>query len=97
MSNEVEQRRSHYHPKHIIVVEAGWVFSGDVVEGNLPDTIAVENAAVIRKWGTTDGLGQLAYFGTTDETELDFCTAPAIPKSKILFILPVVSPAWNDK
>lgn len=83
-----------YAPKHIVVVEAGWVFAGDVVAGPQPNTITIEDAAVIRKWGTTEGLGQLCLKGTTSETVLDYCTAPLIHRDKILFILPVVCGRW---
>lgn len=83
-----------YAPKHIIVIESGWVFSGDVVEGIQPNTITIENAAVIRKWGTTEGLGQLCLKGPTSDTTLDYCTAPLIHLDKVLFILPVVSGKW---
>jgi hypothetical protein len=81
-----------YAPKHIIVVESGWVFSGDVTDKG--EHITIDNAAVIRQWGTTEGLGELCLKGPTDNTVLDYCTAPAVPKSKILFTLPVASGVW---
>jgi hypothetical protein len=55
--------------KKIVVLHRGWVVVGDVrKEGN---EIVVENASVIRRWGTTKGLGQLASDGPQSNTVLD--------------------------
>jgi hypothetical protein len=57
--------------KRIVIATSGWVFIGDVVEH--PDRIHMYDASVIRVWGTTKGLGQIALEGPTMETILDFC------------------------
>lgn len=57
--------------KQIVISQRGWVFVGDVTRtGN---EVVIENAAVVRRWGTTRGLGQLAQEGPTQNTILDFC------------------------
>ena len=39
----------------IVVINRGWVIVGRVsTEGNM---VVIENAAVLRKWGTSAGLG----------------------------------------
>ena len=58
--------------KQIIVAEAGWVFIGEVQETDEPGA-RLKNAAVIRNWGTTAGLGQIALSGPTKNTVLDPC------------------------
>lgn len=55
--------------KRIIVLQRGWVAVGDFSQEGSNCTLA--NANIIRKWGTTKGLGQLALTGPTDETKLD--------------------------
>ena len=57
--------------KRIVVLQRGWVVVGDMSQ-NGPQ-IAVENASVIRIWGTTRGLGELAGGGPTKKTVLDPC------------------------
>ena len=57
--------------KQIVIAQRGWVFVGEV---SRTDTdIVIENAAVVRRWGTTRGLGELAATGPTDQTIIDPC------------------------
>ena len=57
--------------KQIVIAQRGWVFVGDVTRTE--SEVTIENAAVVRRWGTTAGLGQLAQHGPADETRLDPC------------------------
>lgn len=52
----------------IVVLQRGWVVVGDVtLQGS---ELAIADARVIRKWGTTKGLGELRN-GPTSDTVLD--------------------------
>ena len=57
--------------KQIVIAQRGWVFVGDVTRAE--NEVVIENAAVVRRWGTTAGLGQLAENGPTADTRLDPC------------------------
>lgn len=59
------------HDVRIVVLPFGWVVVGYYKPG--AEKIEVEQASVIRQWGTTRGLGQLALQGPTDKTVLDPC------------------------
>lgn len=53
----------------IVILDRGHVLVGNVtVDG---DWIETTNASVIRRWGTTRGLGEIATGGPTKETKLD--------------------------
>ena len=53
----------------IVVLQRGWVMIGRYsMEG---DIVTLENAHVIRIWGTTKGLGELALDGKQSSTKLD--------------------------
>ena len=53
----------------IVILDRGHVLVGNVtVDG---DWIETTNASVIRRWGTTRGLGEIAMGGPTSETKLD--------------------------
>jgi hypothetical protein len=54
--------------KQIVVLQRGWVVVGDVTPTG--DELTIENASVIRFWGTTKGLGELVN-GPTEKTKLD--------------------------
>lgn len=57
--------------KNIIILQRGWVFVGDLFKkGN---DMRLENASVIRNWGTKRGLGEIAKDGPTSNTKLDPC------------------------
>lgn len=55
----------------ILVLQRGWIVMGRVTRS--PADITIANACVIRRWGTTAGLGQLAREGKQTETILDPC------------------------
>ena len=57
--------------KNIVILQRGWVFVGDLFrKGN---DMRLENASIIRNWGTTKGLGEIAKDGPTSNTKLDEC------------------------
>lgn len=57
-------------PIKIVVLQRGWVVIGRFErKGN---DCKLYNAYIIRRWGTENGLGELAK-GKTDETVLDKC------------------------
>lgn len=54
---------------NIVILQRGWVFVGHLYrKGN---DCRLENASVIRNWGTTKGLGEIASGGPTSNTKLD--------------------------
>ena len=53
----------------IVILDRGHVLVGNVKVEN--DWIETTNASVIRRWGTTRGLGEIAMGGPTPETKLD--------------------------
>lgn len=55
----------------IVILQRGWVMIGKL-EKNGSDC-KLHNASVIRNWGTTKGLGELATEGKKKDTKLDKC------------------------
>lgn len=76
----------------IIVADRGFVWVGDCLREN--DSLFVSNAQTIRQWGTTKGLGQLATFGPTEDTELDPVECLFIPWRAVIAILPARQDKW---
>jgi hypothetical protein len=76
----------------IIVLPQGWVVVGeyDKVENSL------KNASVIRNWGTTKGLGEIAISGPTTKTILDFCGTINLAGREI-FSINCVAAKWCVK
>ena len=57
--------------KHVVILQRGWVIVGELSQSGT--TVTINNASVIRLWGTTKGLGQLALEGPQSGTKLDPC------------------------
>lgn len=55
--------------KEIVVITNGFVFMGEVSEAGT--YLRIDDAACIRVWGTTHGLGEIALRGVTTATVLD--------------------------
>jgi hypothetical protein len=55
----------------IVVLQRGWVLIGRFKQDG--DKCTLSNAQVIRRWGTTKGLGELALEGKKKDTLLDPC------------------------
>lgn len=54
--------------RYIVTLQRGWVVVGNVTKTG--DYLSITNAAVIERWGTSEGLGQLALSGPTGYTRL---------------------------
>lgn len=77
--------------RYIYVIEAGWVLTG--FDASITSNeVRIENSACIRRWGTAEGLGQLALKGPTGETVLDFCGTTRINPRHVLFR--IECPGW---
>lgn len=86
--------------KAIVVLQAGWVFTGvyHAAVGTKPPFMT--EAACVRRWGTSEGLGELALKGPTPQTVLDPAGVVVFDNLKaVLFSIVYADskPAWWDK
>ncbi len=58
-------------PYKIVVLQRGWVFVGRYDLDPETQIVTLTDAANVRTWGTTRGLGQLAESGPTPATKID--------------------------
>lgn len=79
--------------KQIVILNRGWVVMGEYSEKG--DDCTLTNASVIRKWGTTKGLGELAENGKLPDTILD--ANPNIHFNKLTMVarMDVNEEAWK--
>ncbi len=76
----------------IVVLDKSFVSVGVYTQG--PDWCSLENAAVIRRWGTSRGLGQLAEDGPTPQTILDKTPKQTFPVHSIVKTIDCVTEKW---
>ena len=55
--------------KRIVILQRGWIVVGEVYQSG--NYIRIENGSVVRRWGTTKGIGELAESGPLENTKLD--------------------------
>lgn len=78
----------------IVIAQQGWVFAGVPVAGSSEETYALEEAGVIRRWGTKRGLGELALMGAQPETCIDPVGYVEVLKSSIVAVISVSEGVW---
>ena len=71
--------------KQIVIINSGWVVIGNVTRNEI-DTV-IEDASVIRTWGTEHGLGQIALQGPTKDTILDYAGRVTCLNHAVLFYI----------
>ena len=78
----------------IVVLTYGWVLVGEYEAGD--QEVIIRNASVIRRWGTTAGLGQLAADGPQPETVLDSCGGTVrAPVSALIMTIECEAQSWT--
>lgn len=80
--------------KRIFILPRGWVVVGDYSEDG--DWVILDNAAVVRKWGTSKGLGELADKGPLSSTVLDATPRQRFPKGAIINSIECNTANWKE-
>lgn len=79
--------------KQIVILNRGWCLIGDYSEKG--DECTLDNASVIRVWGTTKGLGELAEEGVKTNTKLDPCPQVTFHKMTMVARMSVNEDKWK--
>lgn len=82
--------------KKILVLHRGWVAVGDYVTSSDGSTVTLENASIVRRWGTTKGLGEIALNGPTPNTMLDSCGTLVVPSLGVILALDCKEEKWTS-
>jgi hypothetical protein len=77
---------------NIVVVDNGFVFCGNC-DGDAV-TLLINSCKQLRQWGTTKGLGELVN-GPTPKTQADPIPCVLVPRSRVVFAIPVNPKAWS--
>lgn len=79
-------------PVRIVVLQRGWVVVGHYSEDG--DRVSVTSAKVIRRWGTTKGLGELVS-GPTSKTVLDPAGVVEAHRLGVVLTIAADADAWK--
>lgn len=81
------------HGLCLVIADRGWVWVGEVETDS--GFAYIKGARTVRRWGTTQGVGQLASQGPTSNTTLD---APADMKVRfgaVIALVPCEQSKWS--
>lgn len=79
--------------KQIVVLQRGWIVVGDV--SKTETEVTIKNCSVIRVWGTSNGLGEIAMGGPTSKTKLDPCPNIIVHPLSVVLYMNVNTEKWN--
>ncbi len=79
----------------IVILQRGWVMVGRFSQNGSECTL--ENASVVRIWGTTKGLGELAINGPLSGTKLDPCPTVKFHELTVIATINCVEEKWQSK
>jgi len=78
--------------KQIVILQRGWVAIGDLTKKG--EYMELDNAFVIRRWGTKNGLGQLATEGKQTNTELEPTPKMKFHELTVISLIEVNASKW---
>jgi len=79
----------------VAILDRGWVFIGRATDS--PSGVQFSNAACIRRWGTSNGIGQLALEGPQRETKLDEAGTVTVPRTSVVALIDAVEAKWPGR
>jgi hypothetical protein len=88
-------RKSHGGDLRIVILQRGWVVVGRVA--TVDGEVVISDASVVRKWGTTRGLGEIASGGPTSKTVLDPCCDVRVHPLAIVAQMQCEEGRWTPK
>lgn len=80
------------HGTQIVILQRGWVMVGQMTQKG--STVKLQNARVIRRWGTTGGLGELAMKGPLVDTKLEETPEVTIHELTIIATIKCEESKW---
>jgi hypothetical protein len=79
----------------LVVLQRGWVVVGHA--WRVGPRVLVTRCAVVRRWGTTKGLGEIAVGGPTNATVLDECPDVEALESEVVFTMLCYAGKWSAR
>ena len=78
---------------NIVILDRGFVYVGDVTISG--DWLDISNAKNVRRWGTTEGLGELALKGPQSATKLDMGGSVRAPLRAVVALIKCEASSWS--
>jgi len=80
------------HGLALVVADRGFVWVGEAV--TTEDWVEIAGARAVRRWGTSEGLNQLANEGPLANTKLDAAADVKVSRKALIAIIPCEASKW---
>lgn len=80
------------HGLVLVVADRGFVWVGEAT--TTEDWVEIKGARCVRRWGTKEGLNELALKGPLSETRLDAATDLKVSRKALIAIIPCEAEKW---
>ncbi len=77
----------------IVILQRGWVMVGRFTQEG--SNCRLDPAAILRRWGTTKGLGEIAAGGPTPKTILDKCPPVSFHELTVIATIDCAAAKWT--
>lgn len=81
------------HGLALVVADRGFVWVGKASTD--PDWVHIEGARCVRRWGTSEGLNELAAKGPLTNTRLDAAADLKVSRKALIAIIPCEAEKWS--
>lgn len=78
----------------IVVCDRGFVLYGLVERDG--HNVIIDNCGCIRRWGTKEGLGELAFGGPTDKTIIDWQPTTMVHELQVVQCITCLGKPWKQ-
>lgn len=95
VNTKIPQEPSPKNQIELVVAQRGWILIGEVSTKGVNIIIDGPQTAVVRRWGTTKGLGELAQDGKLPNTALDSCPRVVIHELSSVLFMECNQKAWG--
>lgn len=95
MGNKIENSCCINGGIRIVILQRGWVAIGRYSQNG--SNCKLNNAYIIRRWGTTEGLGQLAVKGPLADTKLEPTPEISFHELTVIATIQCEEKAWKEK
>lgn len=76
----------------IAFADRGFVWVGEVE--TTPEWVSIKNARAVRRWGTKEGLNELAQKGPLPSTKLDAAADILVSRKALIGLIPTEAQKW---
>lgn len=90
--DHLKETAGEAHGLALVVADRGFVWVGEAV--TTEEFVEIKQARCVRRWGTSEGLNELALKGPLPNTKLDAAADLKVSRKALIAIIPCEAEKW---